>query len=343
MCVKCVYYRCKAMTPKRKQRGLKMKNEIKIFWNGVKLNGELQKMNLSFDKIDDKIFFYCDYSAEMPKECGVVVENNSDSQTDYFEKDHGSIAPEHPLYKFFRHAAIVARVRLCKAEIRQFERWAKKWHNDYSTEIERWSKELEKFENLEKESNPGQPTAEDFANVENYTAEKKAQAEAARKAKEEEEDKARMMARQNTIAKVNATVEKATKSNPIVEGKPFVVIPFSEMWGLPNMNGEKLTLSVKAADEILGELDTWQHEIREKGFYGWYHKTDFDIYYKDENGDEGHYNGRYDIGDGEGGLLNHIRNFGEWHRTHEEFGKVRENPPKTNEILDFVKMLENAA
>ena len=49
------------------------------------------------------------------------------------------------------------------------------------------------------------------------------------------------------------------------------------------------------------------------------------------------------IGDGEGGLLNHIRNFGEWHRTHEEFGKVKETPDETNEILEFVKKLEKAA
>ena len=42
--------------------------------------------------------------------------------------------------------------------------------------------------------------------------------------------------------------------------------------------------------------------------------------------------------------LNHIRNFGEWHRTHEEFpGEEKKNPDETNEILEFVKMLEKAA
>ena len=63
----------------------------------------------------------------------------------------------------------------------------------------------------------------------------------------------------------------------------------------------------------------------------------------DENGEDSTYSGRYDIGDGEGGLLNHIRNFGEWHRTHEEFGKEKAIPDETNEILEFVKMLEKAA
>lgn len=95
---------------------------------------------------------------------------------------------------------------------------------------------------------------------------------------------------------------------------------------------------------ILGELDMWQHEKRETSdAYGWYEKTDFTIRYTDEKGEESTYRGRYDLGDGEGGLLNHIRNFGEWHRTHEEFGAEKKNPDETNEILEFVKMLEKAA
>ena len=116
------------------------------------------------------------------------------------------------------------------------------------------------------------------------------------------------------------------------------------MWGLPGFRDADIEVSVKAADKIFGTLDAWQHEIRETSdFYGWYKKTDFSILYKDENGEESTYQGRYDLGDGEGGLLNHIRNFGEWHRTHEEFGKEKAIPDETNEILEFVKMLEKAA
>lgn len=71
--------------------------------------------------------------------------------------------------------------------------------------------------------------------------------------------------------------------------------------------------------------------------------VEFRKYAPTENPEESTYQGRYDLGDGEGGLLNHIRNFGEWHRTHEEFGAEKKNPDKTNEILEFVKMLEKAA
>ena len=174
----------------------------------------------------------------------------------------------------------------------------------------------------------------------------KAEAEAklAEAAKEAEEEAGRLEAKQKTIAKVNETGAEAVKAHPISEGKPFVVIPFSEMFGLPGFRGDKpLTLSVKAADLILGTLDMWQHEIRETSdYFVWYNKTDCTIHYT-ENGEESTYQGRYDIGDGEGGLLNHIRSFGEWHRTHEEFGAEKAIPDETNEILEFVKMLEKAA
>ena len=166
-----------------------MKNEIKIFWNGVKLNGELNRFRFTING-DCVCFYGTDYSAEMPNDCGLVVVNNSDSMTDYFEKDHGSIAADHPLYKFFKHAAIVAEIHYCKGEIRQYERWGKKWHNDYSAEIARWNEKLAELEAAEKAENPGQPTAADFEKVEAYVAELKVKAEASRKAKEEEEKQA---------------------------------------------------------------------------------------------------------------------------------------------------------
>ena len=124
----------------------------------------------------------------------------------------------------------------------------------------------------------------------------------------------------------------------------MVEIGYSEMYGLPGGGKDEcLRLSVAAADRILGELDVWQHNVREtSNFYGWYHKTDFAIKWT-ENGEECAYRGRYDLGDGEGGLLNHIRNFGEWNRTHGQFGAPIENPPKTNEVLEMVKKFEKFA
>ena len=173
-------------------------------------------------------------------------------------------------------------------------------------------------------------------------AEKKA--EEAREEAEKQEEESRKNARETAQKVAEGAVALFTAMHPIKEGQPTVKIGNSEMWGLPGFRDADIEVSVKAADKIFGTLDAWQHEIREKSdFFGWYHKTDFTIIYKDENGEEGCYQGRYDIGDGEGGLLNHIRSFGEWHRTHEEFGKEKAIPDETNDILEFVKMLEKAA
>lgn len=181
------------------------------------------------------------------------------------------------------------------------------------------------------------------------TAEKLDRAETEAKAKKAEEeakeDEERKIARDTTAKVVEGAIALYTAMHPLQEGATtYAIIGSSEMRGLPGCSGDSLKVSVKAADKILGTLDIWQHSIRETSeFYGWDHKTNFEIRYINEKGEEASYSGRYDIGDGEGGLLNHIRNFGEWHRTHEEFGKVKETPDETNDILEFVKMLENAA
>ena len=213
---------------------------------------------------------------------------------------------------------------------------------NYAADLEKTKAEIAA---LEKVVNNAQPTAEDFEKVEAYVAELKAKAEADRKAKEEKEHTARLAAINEAKVKTQNTIARAVKMYPVTEGAPVVEVPFSEFVGLYEIIDKKQnTWSVKAADMILGELDMWQHEKRETSdAYGWYEKTDFTIHYTDENGEDSVYSGRYDIGDGEGGLLNHIRNFGEWHRTHEEFGKEKAIPDETNEILEFVKMIEKAA
>jgi len=331
-----------------------MKNEIKIFWNGVKLNGELQKFYFSMNGENVSFIDNEKYGrATMPKECGLVVINDSDSMTDYFEEDHGSITPDHPLYRFFKNAAQAYTLHRAKANVKWLEKriaklegaegkFVKQALENYTADLEKTKAEIAA---LEKTVNNAQPTAEDFEKVEAYVAEIKAKAEAARKAKEEKERTARLVSINEAKVKTQNTIARAVKMYPVTEGAPVVEVPFSEFVGLYEIIDKKQnTWSVKAADMILGELDMWQHAKREtSNAYGWYEKTDFTIHYTDENGEESTYQGRYDLGDGEGGLLNHIRNFGEWHRTHEEFGAEKKNPDETNDILEFVKMLENAA
>lgn len=316
-----------------------MENTIKFFWNGIKVNGKLNKFRFNFDSINFGVYFHADdYAAEMPEECGVAVINNSDSMTDYFEKDRGYVTPEHPLFKFFAHAARQARIHYCKAQIKQNERMTKKYGYDYSVQTSKCESEIAEMEIWE---NPGQPTAADFEKVAAYLAEQKAKAEAEKAAQEAKEEQDRAAAYEHAKSRTADFIKEFEAAFPLVEGAPMVEVTFSEFCGLYSViDAKKARWSVAAADKILGAIDDWVHRVRVgSNFIGWYYKTDFAIKWT-ENGEECAYRGRYDLGDGEGGMLNHIRNFGEWSRTHGEWGKELENPPETNEVLEMVKKFE---
>lgn len=72
-------------------------------------------------------------------------------------------------------------------------------------------------------------------------------------------------------------------------------------------------LSFALGNYLLGVLDEKQHRERqaEENHVGWYHKTDFEIT-ATIGGEDFHYEGRFDIGDGEGDLISHIKNFYEY-------------------------------
>ena len=75
------------------------------------------------------------------------------------------------------------------------------------------------------------------------------------------------------------------------------------------LNDRYTNLSFALGNKLLGILEEKQHREREGDKnIGWYHKTDFVI--KAVIGDEEfNYEGRFDIGDGEGDLIAHIKNF----------------------------------
>ena len=76
------------------------------------------------------------------------------------------------------------------------------------------------------------------------------------------------------------------------------------------LNDRYTDLSFALGNRLLGILDEKQHWERqdESKEVGWYHKTDFAIKAVID-GEEFNYDGRFDIGDGEGDLIAHIRNF----------------------------------
>jgi len=74
-------------------------------------------------------------------------------------------------------------------------------------------------------------------------------------------------------------------------------------------NDRYTDLRFALGNKLLGILDEKQHSEREGDKnIGWYHKTDF-VIKAVIGGEEFNYEGRFDIGDGEGDLIAHIKNF----------------------------------
>ena len=86
---------------------------IRFFWNGIKgSDGKLQPAqitngayyNLPAGTITIYAKKYSGFSEEVRAAFG-SIENNSDSQTDYFETDKIRVVPTHPLYAAVKAAA----------------------------------------------------------------------------------------------------------------------------------------------------------------------------------------------------------------------------------------------
>ena len=113
---------------------------------------------------------------------------------------------------------------------------------------------------------------------------------------------------------LKVVVTEKQKTETLSEKKPDSLkfsIGFSEHPAFYDreLNDRFTDLSFALGNKLLGVLDEKQH--RERGGdknIGWYHKTDFEISAV-IGGEDFHYEGRFDIGDGEGDLIAHIRNF----------------------------------
>lgn len=94
------------------------------------------------------------------------------------------------------------------------------------------------------------------------------------------------------------SIPKPEKALP---GEPIVTVGFSEH---PELS-EGMKFPISQADRLLAELDKKQRSDRE------YHKTDFTVEYS-INGEKNTFEGRYDIGDGDGSLTEHIKSYAQY-------------------------------
>ena len=113
---------------------------------------------------------------------------------------------------------------------------------------------------------------------------------------------------------LKVVVTDRQRSETLTEKKPDSLefsIGFSEhpCFYDKKLNDRFTNLSFALGNRLLGILDEKQHREREdeSKAVGWYHKTDFDISAVID-GEDMHYDGRFDIGDGEDDLIAHIKN-----------------------------------
>ncbi len=298
-------------------------DHIRIYWNGINIDGgELIRCGYSLDNNADNaesVSIYAKDYNDLPRDL-LPVRNDSDIYTDYFERDSAYITPAHPLYKFFRYAAAKAKIRNLKSYITTYEKELaapERWHGRHEYARQEIERSKATLATLEAMTDPGQPTAEDLTEIDRQRQE----AENARRAAEHEEELREREKMLNARCNGRRLIEAEQEAHPIKEGEPTVCINWSEYPAFYAWDEDALILSLEAAENILHRLDAEQNATREtEQGHGWYYKTKFTITGKDESGEAFSYTGRYDLGDNDGGLIEHIRAFAEYYRTHDNFG-----------------------
>lgn len=325
---------------------------IKFFYNGIKLNGE-NKLLKCFYSIDNStaesgpcVTIYARGYDDLPRDV-FPVENDTDIYTDYFDSDRATLTPAHPLYKYARAAAIKADLRDSVPYLEKLERTLNSgklapWQNADALKIDADSRraKVEQYRAELEQLPKTHPTADDLAEIDTM----KTAAENAHRAREQAEQ---LEAREKTLrqrAEGRAYIEGIAQQYPITEGAPYVEIPFSEnpaFYAFNDQNsktGEPLRLSVAAAEIVLKHFDE-QAAAEDRG----YDKTDFVIHYIDDDGEPSTYSGRYDLGDNDGGMIAHIRSFGEFLRDKGNFGNGKpsdEDKESGAALVEFAAMLE---
>jgi len=308
-------------------------NHIKFYYNGLKVDGgDLVKVYYYIRENQTICISARDYD-NLPRDL-FDVENDTDYYTDYFDNDSAEVTPDHPLYKYIRYNAKKAKAHDAERAIKYNEKEMKRgeiWRGFLAARQENIDRAKQTLEEFKKETDPGQPTAEDLEKINRARQEEENK-------RREEEDERELAEREKVLnARCNGRryIESVAAEHPITEGAPVVLIHWSEHPAFYSWKDDELKLSLAAADIVLARYD--DEKARENGGY---YKTKFTIYYTDENGEPSEYGGRYDLGDNEHGLIQHIRNFGEWYLTHDQFGHDKAQPETENDITRFADFLE---
>lgn len=307
---------------------------IKFYYNGIKVDdGKLVKCWYSIDDERKTVTISAKDYQDLPRNIFDVV-NETDLYTDYFDDDRTTLTEEHPLYKFARYAALKARKHDDEKHLDYYVNKAiprSRTPEVYADDVARTRARIAAFD---QEQDPGQPTAEDLEKIDQH---RQAEENTRREAEQAEEQRRQEDA---LIQRVEGgkLIEAQKAAHPIKDGEPTVLIHWSEHPAFYDWKEDELILSVAAADRILGTLDM-QEFVKHRGYY----KTKFTITGTDPDSEPLNYTGRYDLGDGERGLIRHIHNFGSWYLTHDDTGHELKEPLATNSVVEFAAWLKQFA
>lgn len=293
---------------------------IRFYWNGIKINGgKLTRCGYytSDTETSASVTIFARDCGRLPRDL-FAVKNDTDIYTDYFDSDRATLTPEHPLYKYARAAALKSAMRgepEYIAHLEQAEQDAKtpgRYHwrkpEDIRAEIDRRQAQLDRNAAELATLPKGHPTAADVEAVhEMNTA-----AESARLAREHAAELERREKAIRTRNENRAFIEQTAAAHPIKDGAPVVTVEWSENGAFD----DGMKFSVAAAEIIFKTLDEKNYNDQERG----YDKTSFSIAYTNADGEQDTYEGRYDLGDNDGGLIAHIRSFGAFLRDKGNFG-----------------------
>ena len=326
-----------------------MKTEkILFYYNGIKVNGEkLTRCHYYHDTDSDAITIYARDYKGLPRDLFPVV-NNSDCYTDYFEEDRATLTPEHPLHKYAAHAARLADLHEARHAADYYTARAEKRAN-VAPDMAKWYKEETEKEaakaaeiaaEIKRIGDPGQPTAADLAAIDKARQE----AENARKAAELAEEQAARERYQAQKIEGRDFCDAMAEKYPIKDGAPVIVIGFSESPYL-QMIGAPRQFSFTAGAEILKHFDELNAEAKARGEFLGYDKTDFTVIYTDPDhpdDEPSRYEGRYDLGDDDGGIIKHIEAYADFYINKGFYGNGNPTPESIehgNEIKRLADLL----
>ena len=282
-------------------------NSIKFYWNGIKVNGgKLIRTWYNIDNINDPKSVSIsarDYES-LPADV-FSVHNDSDIYTDYFDSDSTTIDAGHPLYIPALVAALKSNLRMAESRIKYAEKQIARGSSYWQKSIDEATGNAARYKSMLESLPDKQPTAEDLAAV----AALRLEEETARRAAEHERELQEREKELREQSEARRIVRETAERYPLDDAASVrVVIQWSESGAFV---GDNLSFSVPAAEIILHTLD----ERKAVGIgYG---KTSFVVEYP-----EGSYEGRYDLGDGDGGLIEHIRQFGETCKLEEDRNRI---------------------